>query len=148
MGCNPYGIFEIRYLQEGGYCIAGVRMDKVQGSSLKEKIARVCSEPGAIAFTKDAMESGFCCWHDEPGQLVVIPPGHIILMMGTWSADGPSASVGIRYGFMHNNSKADVEVCKNTAKEMMATYDHLKSELSEWIKVIDNFVLPLTPGAA
>eukprot|EP00959_Pyramimonas_sp_CCMP1952_P383187 8029271-Pyramimonas_sp.AAC.1 len=53
-GPTPHGVSEVRYLLEGGYVMAGVRLSALPGENLQAKTEKLATEPGMRAFVTKA----------------------------------------------------------------------------------------------
>ena len=99
----PFGLPEVRYLVEGSYNIVGWPMAAVAGETIEEKISAVRSDATAEFYHDMAVAAQQDAWffvHAEPGAAIVIPPGHIVMMTGSWGIEKESqgGATGLRWG--------------------------------------------------
>ena len=78
MGFTNYGLTECRMLLKGKEVIAGIKTNEVPGSTMKSKreylhTAKVDAVRGLVD------KAGFICVLDRPGQMLVVPTGHMLL---------------------------------------------------------------------
>jgi hypothetical protein len=105
VGVTPYGISEMRLLLDGSYCIAGVKIDKIDGADISEKIQNCLTKAGMQAFMTSSKDptKGFACLHDEAGAILHVPPEHIIMTTGSFDAVR-RACVGVGLALRHQGN--------------------------------------------
>lgn len=128
-----YGVSEVRFLAAGSYLAAGVRLESLKGSNMKEKMDGLATDAGLKDFVKKAAISGegFVTLHEEAGTCLVIPAGYVVAISGKHSEDEDGAS-GLRWGSLDINSEAEVKLTAALLDGMAATYPDMSSPGSDY----------------
>ena len=84
-GVTPHAVSEVRILHSGAYHIAGCALDAAKGSTLAEKVQNMSLKTNVEDFLKLCKAKTDKYWAltvTEPGSVVIIPAGHLIVVTG------------------------------------------------------------------
>ena len=144
VGMLAYGVGEMRYLIDGSYMMAGVKLDCIEGDTMQKKIEGVLSQAGMRAFMRDTEDEtkGFWTIHDTPHSVVMVPRGMVIVTSGLHAGsdkEDNQGAVGIRWGWMN---VAEAEAVNEDVKNMLQVYPGLKDgPHAHWQKALETFII-------
>jgi hypothetical protein len=137
----PFGLPEVRYLFDGAYNILGWPMSVVAGETLEEKINAVKSDATAKLYYDKAVAQAEGSWfhvHAEPGTAIVIPPGHLIMMSGSWGIEkeNQGGATGLRWGCIPTD-QGQLDKVKATLAAIDQSYGRVSDDFAKWKEIVE-----------
>jgi hypothetical protein len=128
---TPFGVAEIRVLLSGAYVVAGVPLEKIDGTTIKDKIESTLSEQGFGAFLSCATQEGRGFWatHDSEFTGVLVPAGHMVLTVGMHDNESESqGSYGLRWSYMQPKAATQLAAAAARNKAIMDAWPEAQTE--------------------
>lgn len=148
---TPYGLPEIRMLLTGAYVVAGVKLDKLKGTTLKEKVDNTLTEKGFRSFLEAAgvEGSGFWAIHDIPYSSIFLPSSHLIVTCGLHSDNKDAKGCdGMRWSWLQHKDPSALAEAKQRVEDVMQAYPELNSdEYVDWLTCIERYLIPAAAPA-
>ena len=121
-------MMQVLILVKGEYVICGGPSDFFPGNTLKNKIDSLISGDSGALVKQGVVGLNEKVWftrQQTSGTMIVIPAGHIYIMIGSHEADKAGIVSCLQWNYLDTGSKLQHSTCCNTLRDMMASYTEM-----------------------
>ena len=147
-GTTSYGMMQVQLLIKGEYVVFGGKSEFFPGDTLKQMVDKlITGDSGTLLKqAKESLnENVWLTRHQTPGTMMIIPSGHIFVMVGNHDSEKSEICSCLQWSYLDTTSKVQHTACCNMMQDMMQSYVEMNdADHQAWLRYLQALPVALS----